>query len=112
MTDSKTKAKPLQDFMILLEEKTGVKRTIRNFDTSEENSVRGSPRRLELVAVRLRFMKKEGMGMTKTANAMSGHASKVDKDYLRREILIHESNFRDQNQYWSFANVLMHAKMI
>ena len=52
MTDSKATAKSWQDFMILLEEKTGVKRTIRNFDTSEENSVRGSPRRLELVVVR------------------------------------------------------------
>ena len=63
MTDSKAKAKSRQDFMILLEEKTGVKRTIRHFDTSEGNSVRGSPRRLELV-VRPRFMKKEGMGTT------------------------------------------------
>ena len=55
-------------------------------------------------------MKREGMGLTKTANAMSRRAAKVDKDYLRREILIHESNFSDQNQYWSFTNVLMHAR--
>ena len=94
MTDSKAKAKSRQDFMILLEEKTGVKRTIRNFDTSEENPIRGSPRRLELV-IRPRFMKKEGIGMTETADSMSGNAAKVDKEYLRREILIHESNFRD-----------------
>ena len=96
MTDSKAKAKSRQDFMILLEEKTGVKRTIRNFDTSEENPIRGSPRRLELV-IRPRFMKKEGMRMTKTAKATSRHAAKVDKDNLRREITIHESNFREQN---------------
>ena len=94
------------------EEKTGIIKTMRNFDTSEENSVRGSPRRLELVVVRPRFMKREGMRLTKTANAMSRRAAKVDKDYLRREILIHESYFKDRNQYWSFANVLMHAKMI
>ena len=98
MTDSKAKAKSRQDFMILLEEKTGVKRTIRNFDTSEENSERGNPRRLELVVVRPRFMKKEGTGMTKVANAMSGHAAKVDKDYLRCDITIHESNFGTQNR--------------
>ena len=78
-------------------------------DTSEENPIRGSPRRLELV-VRPRFMKKEGMGMTKTANAMSRHAAKVNKDYLRHEITIHESNFREENQYWPFANGFMHAK--
>ena len=34
----------------------------------------------------------------------------VDKDYLRCDITIHESNFREENQYWSFANGLMHAK--
>ena len=34
----------------------------------------------------------------------------VDKDYLRCDITIHESNFREENQYWPFANGLMHAK--
>ena len=92
VTDNKATIKSWQDFMRLLEENTGVKRTIRNFDTSEEIPIRGSPRRLELV-VRPRFMKKEGIGMTETANEMSGNATKVDKEYLRREILIHESNF-------------------
>ena len=42
-------------------------------------------------------MKKEGMRMTKRANATSRHAAKVDKDNLGREITIHESNFREQN---------------
>ena len=42
-------------------------------------------------------MKKEVTGLTKTANAMSIHAAKVDKDYLRCDITIHESNFREQN---------------
>ena len=36
--------------------------------------------------------------MTKTANAMSRHAAKVDRDYLRREITIHQSDIREQNQ--------------
>ena len=75
---AKAAAKSFQSFMRLLEENPGIKRTIRNFDTSEEIPIRGSPRRLELV-VRPRFMKKEGIGMTKTANAMSGNATKVDK---------------------------------
>ena len=34
----------------------------------------------------------------------------VDKDYLRCDITIHESNFREENQYWPFANGIMHAK--
>ena len=109
--DSKATAMSIQDFMRLLEESTCVKRNIRNLDASEENPIRGSPKKFELV-VRTRFMKKEGMGMTETANAMSRHAAKVDKDYLRREIMIHESNFIDQKQYWSFADVLMHAKNV
>ena len=41
---------------------------------------------------------------------MSRHATKVVKDYLRREIKTHESNFSDQKQHWSFANVLKYAK--
>ena len=57
MTDSKAKAKSRQDFMRLLKEHTGVERTTRNFDTSEENSIRGSPRRLEVV-VRQRFLRR------------------------------------------------------
>ena len=114
VTDSKATAKSWQDFMKLLEENTGGKRTIRDFDTPEEIPIRGSPRRLELVVVRPRFMKKEDIGMTKTANAMSGNATKVDKEYLRREIPIHESYFRNQIQYWTFANglILRHAKII
>ena len=96
MTDSKNTAKSWQDFMRLLEENTSVKSTIRNLDTSEENPIRGSPRRLEL-SVRPRFMKKEGMRMIKTGKAMSRHAIKVDKDYLRCDITILESNFREQN---------------
>jgi len=50
--------------------------------------------------------------MTKTANAMSRHATKVFKDYVNGEITIHESDFREQNQFWSFANVLMHGEII
>ena len=34
----------------------------------------------------------------------------VDKNYLRCDITIHESNFREENQYWPFANGFMHAK--
>ena len=48
--------------------------------------------------------------MTRTAKATSRDAGKVDKDYLSCDITIHESNFKDQNQYWSFASVLLHAK--
>jgi len=41
-----------------LEPKINVEKTIRNFDTLEENSIQGSPRRSELF-VRARFMKKK-----------------------------------------------------